>query len=98
MRTSSSSGIAPRAEEGGSESEKISDVLRSARISLASEIHDKALVVEDLLHISVGDIILLNHAVDDPVELNIGGVPKFCGRIVARRGKRAFEISHPYVY
>jgi flagellar motor switch protein FliM len=88
----------PRAEAGGSESEKISGILRSARLSLASEIHDKALVVEDLLHISVGDIIVLDHAVDDPVQLNIGGVAKFGGRIVARRGKRAFEISHPYVY
>jgi len=85
-------------ETGGAESEKISDSLRSARISLTSEIHDKALVVEDLLRIGVGDIILLNHALDDPVQLNIGGVAKFCGRIVARRGKRAFEISHPYVY
>jgi len=88
----------PRPETAGSESEKISDILRSARVSLVSEIHDKALVVEDLLHIGVGDVILLNHAVDDPVQLSVGGVAKFCGRIVARRGKRAFEISHPFVY
>jgi flagellar motor switch protein FliM len=87
-----------RPEVAGSESEKISDILRSARVGLVSEIHDKALVVEDLLHIGVGDIILLNHAVDDPVQLSVGGVTKFCGRIVARRGKRAFDISHPFVY
>jgi flagellar motor switch protein FliM len=85
-------------EAGGSESEKISTILRSARISLMSEIRDKALVVEDLLHIGVGDVIQLNHAVDDPVQLNIGGVAKYYGRIVARRGKRAFEISHKYLY
>jgi len=88
----------PAPEGGGNESEKIGDVLRGARVGLTSEIHDHALVLEDVLRISVGDIVMLNHAVDDPVQLNIGGIAKFCGRIVARRGKRAFEISHPYQY
>ncbi len=85
-------------DTGESETEKISGLLRCARITLASEIRDQALAVEDLAHLGVGDIIQLNHAVGDSIQLRIGGVPKFCGRIVARRGKRAFEISHKYVY
>jgi flagellar motor switch protein FliM len=84
-------------DAGGSEFEKISDILHSARIGLTSEIRDRAVVIEDLLSVGVGDTIQLNHAVDDPVILNISGVPKFYGRIVERRGKRAFEISHKYV-
>ena len=84
-------------ESEGSETQKISDILRSARITLTSEIHDNTLLVEDLLSVDVGDIIQLNHAVGDAIRLNIGGVPKFCGGIIARRGKRAFEISHKYV-
>ncbi len=83
---------------GGSETEKICDVLRSARVTLRSEIHDHALVVEDLLQIGVGDVIQLNHLVSDPVQLRVGGVPKFIGRIVSRRGRRAFEITQKYVY
>jgi flagellar motor switch protein FliM len=85
-----------RPESGNSEIERISDTLRSAPIVLTSEICDDALVVEDLLKISVGDIIQLNHALGDPIHLDVGGVPKFHGRIVARRGRRAFEISHKY--
>lgn len=84
-------------ESGSSEIEKISEILRSARVTLTSEIRDAALIVEDLLNISVGDIIQLSHAFGDPIRLDVGGVPKFYGRIVARRGRRAFEISHKYV-
>jgi flagellar motor switch protein FliM len=84
-------------ESGNSEIEKISEILRSARISLTSEIHDAALAVEDLLNLGVGDIIQLNHAMGDPIRLDAGGVPKFYGRIVTRRGRRAFEISHKYI-
>jgi flagellar motor switch protein FliM len=83
---------------GGSETERISDVVRSARITLSGEIRDEALAVEDLLQISVGDVIQLNQPLSDPVRLNVGGVPKFMGRIVARRGRRAFEITHKYLY
>jgi flagellar motor switch protein FliM len=86
-----------RPEAGDSEAGKISEVLRSARIHVSGEIRDNALVVEDLLKIGVGDIIQLNHSVDEPIQLNVGGMPKFRGRIVMRRGKRAFEISHKYV-
>ncbi|MBZ5495442.1 MAG: flagellar motor switch protein FliM [Acidobacteriia bacterium] len=86
-----------RPDSEGSETERISEILRSARITLASEIHDHALVVEDLLSMGVGDVIQLNHAVGDPIQLNVGGVPKFYGRLVMSRGKRAFEISHRYV-
>jgi len=87
-----------RSETGGSEADKISEILRTARITVCGQIRDNALVVEDLLSIGVGDIIQLNHSVDDPIQLNVGGMPKFRGRIVMRRGKRAFEISHKYVF
>jgi flagellar motor switch protein FliM len=84
-------------DAGDSEFDKISETLPSACISLTSEIRDRAVVIEDLLNVGVGDTIQLNHPVDDPVVLNVSGVPKFLGRIIERRGKRAFEISHKYV-
>jgi flagellar motor switch protein FliM len=83
-------------DSGGSEVEKISEILRGARISLTSEIRDNAVFVQDLLSVVPGDTIQLNHGVGDPVLLNVSGVPKFCGRIIERRGKRAVEISHKY--
>jgi flagellar motor switch protein FliM len=86
-----------RPEAGGSEAEKTSEILRGARVSLSGTICDDALVVEDVLSIAVGDIIQLNHTLGDPIQLHVGGIPKFHGRIIMRRGKRAFEISHKYV-
>jgi flagellar motor switch protein FliM len=80
-----------------SEAGKIGEALRTARISLTSEIRDQVLAIEDLLNIGVGDVIQLNHALGDPVQLNVAGIPKFTGRIVARRGKRAFEITNSFV-
>jgi flagellar motor switch protein FliM len=49
--------------------------------------------VDDLLKISSGDIIQLGKNLGDPLLLCIGGIPKFQGYLVARRGKMAFEIT-----
>jgi flagellar motor switch protein FliM len=89
-----------RPRSSGSESSegvKISDVLRNAKVSMTTQIRDQVLVVEDLLNISPGDVIQMNHALGDPVQLRIAGVPKFAGRIVVKRGKRALEITHKLV-
>jgi len=84
-------------ESGSEEPQRIRSLLRSARLDIFTAIHDRSLVVEDLLRVDVGDIIQLNHPVGDPIVLSVGGVPKFCGRIVARRGRRAFEITDSFV-
>jgi flagellar motor switch protein FliM len=86
-----------QAESRGSEIEKISGILRNAAITLTSEVRDKSVMVEDLLSVMAGDTIQVNHAVGEPILLNVGGVPKFYGQIIERRGKRAFEITHKYV-
>jgi len=84
-------------ESGSEEPQRIRSLLRSARLDIFTAIHDRSLVVEDLLRVDVGDIIQLNHPVGDPIVLSVGGVLKFCGRIVARRGRRAFEITDSFV-
>jgi len=68
------------------------DLIRGTSVPLTAEIHEQNLLVEDLLSISVGDIIRLDRRLGDPVFLCVGGIPKFRGRIVVRRGKKAFEI------
>jgi flagellar motor switch protein FliM len=86
-----------QAESRGSEIAKIGNIVRNSLVTITSEVRDKAVVVEDLLSVVPGDTIQVNHAVGDPVQLNVSGVPKFCGQIIERRGKRAFEITHKYV-
>ncbi len=83
-------------DSGGGEADRIGEILRGARLDLSTEIRDNALKVEDLLNISVGDVIQLDHAIGDPIQLKVNGVPKFYARIIVRRGKRAVEVSHNY--
>ncbi len=85
------------AESRSGEIEKIRGILRGAPVTLTSEVRDKAVVVQDLLSVSTGDTIQINHAVGDAILLNIGGMPKFYGQIIERRGKRAFEITSKFV-
>ncbi len=86
-----------RQKAEGSEAERIFKLVRSAPMSLSGEIQDSRLSVHDLLKISEGDIIELSKRVGDAVFLCVGGIPKFRGQIVMRRGKKAFEIFDKYV-
>jgi flagellar motor switch protein FliM len=81
-----------RQKVAGSDAEKIMGLLRCTPVRLTGEVCGSTLTVDDLMRVADGDIIQLNHRVGDHVMLSVGGVPKFAGRIVARRGKKAFEI------
>ena len=78
------------------EEERIFNLMKPVPLSLTGELRNSKLTVDDLLKVSVGDVIELNERLGDPVQLCVGGVAKFIGRIVQRRGKRAFEISNRY--
>ena len=82
-----------RQKTTGGEAARIFEVMRSVPLSLRGEIHGSSLTVDDLLKVSAGDVIELNERIGDPVYLCVGGVTKFAGRIVLRRGKRSFEIT-----
>ncbi len=81
-----------RQKVSGTESPRILSLLQPAPVPVAAELADSSMTVDDLLKFGVGDVVRLNARVGDPLVLSVGGVPKFLGRIVARRGKRAFEI------
>ena len=81
-----------RQKAAGSEAERILTLLKPAGMKLAGHVRNSNLTVEDLLRISVGDVIQLNQRVDDPVVLCVDGVPKYLGRIMARRGKKTLEV------
>ncbi len=82
---------------GGEETQRIYELMKPVRVPLSSEIRGCKLTVDDLLKVSVGDVIELNERIDDPVLLCVGGIAKFSGRIVQRRGKKAFEVSDRFV-
>jgi flagellar motor switch protein FliM len=67
--------------------------MKKVPLPLTSEIRHSKLTVDDLLKVSIGDVIELKERIEDPVYLCAGGVPKYKGRIVVRRGKKAYEIA-----
>ncbi len=86
-----------RQKAAGCEAEKIMSLLRAAELTVSGEMRDNNLTVDDLLKVSAGDVIQLNKCIGDPLVLCVGGIPKFQGYIVARRGKMAFEIAEKFV-
>jgi flagellar motor switch protein FliM len=85
-----------RQKTTGNEAERLFELMKPMPVLLSCEIRGSRLTLDDLLKVSAGDIIELNERVDDPVLLCVGGMEKFVGRIVQRRGKKAFEISGRY--
>lgn len=88
---------ARRQKTTGNEAERIYELIKPVSVPLSCEIRRSRLTVDDVLKISVGDVVELSERISDPVFLCIGGVTKFAGRIVQHRGKRAFEISDRFV-
>lgn len=84
-----------RAGSDDREAHRVRELLRNVPLTLTTEIRNRNLLIEDLLSIGAGDIMQLDQRVGDPVLLCIGGAAKFQGRIVVRRGKKAFEIIAP---
>jgi flagellar motor switch protein FliM len=85
-----------RQKTSGNEAERLLELMKAVPVPLSSEIQDTKLTVDDVLNISVGDVIELNERVGDPISLCVGGIPKYLGNIVQRRGKRAFGILERY--
>ncbi len=81
-----------RHKAAGSEADRIMDLLRSASLKISGEMRSTKVTVDELLNVAVGDVITLDQRLDDSVLLCIGGIPKFKGSIVLKRGKKAFEV------
>jgi flagellar motor switch protein FliM len=82
-----------RQKSAGNEEKRIMELMKQVPIKLSTEILHSKLTLDDLLKVSVGDVIELKERIEDPLYLCAGGIPKYQGRIVLHRGKKAFEIS-----
>lgn len=79
------------------EVEGLSELIRTISVPVGGEILNARLVLDDLLKASEGDILELTERIGDPLYLCVGGMAMFKGRIVQRRGKKAFEIFERHV-
>jgi flagellar motor switch protein FliM len=88
----------PRKQEARNrEADRLYQLIRTIPVPVGGEIRDSKLTLNDLLKASNGDIIELNERVSDPIYLCVGGMAMFKGRIIQRRGKKAFEISEKHI-
>ena len=69
------------------------DLLSSVHLPVAAELHGTTAAMEDLLTLAPGDVLRLDHPVDRPVELSVGGLVKFHGELAAHNGRTAARIT-----
>ncbi|HSW39772.1 MAG TPA: flagellar motor switch protein FliM [Acidobacteriota bacterium] len=82
-----------RHKASGDDAVRILEHMKMARFPLTGEIINSKMTVSELLKVAAGDVVVLNQRVDDPLALCVGGKVKLTGRVVQRRGKKAFEVD-----
>ena len=69
------------------------DMLSSVCFPVAAELHGTSAAMEDLLCLAPGDVLRLDHRVDQPVEISVGGLVKFLGTLAAHNGRSSAHIT-----
>ncbi|MDR1728399.1 MAG: flagellar motor switch protein FliM [Acidobacteriota bacterium] len=75
------------------EAERIMQLITAIPVAVSGEIKDCSLTVNELLKVAAGDVIELDQRIGDPIRVCVGGIEKYMGRIVQRRGKIAIEVQ-----
>lgn len=68
------------------------DTLQAVEFPVAAELHGTTASMDDLLRIVPGDVLKLEHRVDQPVEISVGGVVKFHGDLVSHNDLTAIHL------
>ncbi|MGG0411525.1 flagellar motor switch protein FliM [Peribacillus simplex] len=66
--------------------------IRNADLPIISELGSTDITIQDFLLLDVGDVIDLNKAIDKPLTITIGGVPKYSGQPGKVGKKHAIQI------
>lgn len=74
----------------------IIDTLSSVNFPVAAELHGTSASMDDLLSIAPGDILRLDHRVNQPVEVSVGGAVKFYGNLAAHNDQLAVHLESVY--
>jgi flagellar motor switch protein FliM len=71
----------------------LQSIVGGARVPVAVELGRTELTVGEILDLNVGDVLMLDAAIHDPVTVHVGNQPKFYGRPGRLRGRLAIEIT-----
>lgn len=84
---------AARRETKPEQQRALLDKLAATRFPITAEIYGARTAMNDLLDLAPGDVLLLDHRLDQPVTITIGGVKKFAGHLAALEGRTVVRIS-----
>ena len=86
-----------RRSTGEDKSEEIFDSLRDSELEIVAELARTRILLSDLYHLNVGDVVDIKRPKDSPVFLNIGGRRWFDGRMGTSNKQVAVKIGETYI-
>lgn len=79
-------------EKDQKEVEQLEKRIQTANIPITVQLGTAEITIQDFLMLDVGDVIELNKKIDEPLQINIGEVPKFIGQPGKLNKKVAVQI------
>ena len=86
-----------RRTTGEDKSEDIFDSLRESELEIVAELARTRILLSDLYHLNVGDVVDIKRPKDTPVFLNIGGRRWFDGKMGVSNKQVAVKIGETYI-
>ena len=86
-----------RRSTGEDKSEEIFDSLRDSELEIVAELARTRILLSDLFHLNVGDVVDIKRSKDAPVFLNIGGRRWFDGKMGTSSKQVAVKIGETYI-
>ena len=86
-----------RRSTGEDKSDEIFDSLRDSELEIVAELARTRILLSDLFHLNVGDVVDIKRSKDAPVFLNIGGRRWFDGKMGTSNKQVAVKIGETYI-
>ena len=86
-----------RRTTGEDKSEEIFGTLRESELEIVAELARTRILLSDLYHLNVGDVVDIKRPKDAPVFLNIGGRRWFDGKMGTSNKQVAVKIGETYI-
>ena len=86
-----------RRSTGEDKSDEIFDSLRESELEIVAELARTRILLSDLYHLNVGDVVDIKRSKDSPVFLNIGGRRWFDGHMGTSNEQVAVKIGETYI-
>lgn len=74
------------------ETRAVLDTLSRVAFTVAAELHGTTVSVADLCAIAPGDVLRLDHRIEQPVHVSVGGIVKFEAELLAHAGRAAARL------